>query len=154
MIKINVLVSNKSWKKYIKNPDAYLKKKVKRLNEKNIFFKKKVLEFNLLLSNESEVKELNRKFRKKNKTTDVLSFPYHEKKKLNKLFKDEKSIYLGDIAINLKKILNDSKIKSVKMELDKLWLHGLLHLLGYRHKTNKDYAIMKRLEIKFFKIIN
>ena len=80
MIKINVLVSNKSWKKYIKNPDAYLKKKVKRLNEKNIFFKKKVLEFNLLLSNESEVKELNRKFRKKNKTTDVLSFPYHEKK--------------------------------------------------------------------------
>ena len=40
------------------------------------------------------------------------------------------------------------------MELDKLWLHGLLHLLGYRHKTNKDYAIMKRLEIKFFKIIN
>ena len=97
---------------------------------------------------------MNRKFRKKNKTTDVLSFPYHEKKKLNKLFKDEKSIYLGDIAINLKKILNDSKIKSVKMKLDKLWLHGLLHLLGYRHKTNKDYAIMKRLEIKFFKIIN
>ena len=154
MIKINVLVSNKRWKKYIKNPDVYLKKKVKRLGEKNIFFKKKVLEFNLLLSNESEVKELNRKFRKKNKTTDVLSFPCHEKKKLNKLFEDEKSIFLGDIAINLKKILNDSKIKSIKMKLDKLWLHGLLHLLGYRHKTNKDYLIMKRLEIKFFKIIN
>jgi len=84
MIKINVLVGNKNWNKYIKNPDFYLKKKIKKLYNKNIFFKKKIFEFSILLTNENEIKNLNKKFRKKNKSTDVLSFPFHEKKMLIK----------------------------------------------------------------------
>ncbi len=154
MIKINVLVGNKNWNKYIKNPDFYLKKKIKKLYNKNIFFKKKIFEFSILLTNENEIKNLNKKFRKKNKSTDVLSFPFHEKKMLIKIFKEKKPIYLGDISINLEKILNSAKTKSFKSELDRLWLHGLLHLLGYRHRVNKDYLKMKNLENKFFKSIN
>ena len=73
---------------------------------------------------------------------------------LIKIFKEKKPTYLGDISINLEKILNSAKTKSFKSELDRLWLHGLLHLLGYRHRVNKDYLKMKNLENKFFKSIN
>ena len=64
MIKVNVLVSNKSWKKLLGNPEVYLKRKINLLNKKNVFFKKKI-NFSLLLSNNSEIKKINKKFRKK-----------------------------------------------------------------------------------------
>ena len=78
MIKINVLLNNKNWKKYIKNPEAYTKNKIKLLNKGDNFFKKKKLYFSLLLSGNKEVRALNKKFRKKDKTTDVLSFPFYK----------------------------------------------------------------------------
>ena len=87
MIKINVFVSNKSWRKHIKNPDIYLKKKVTLLNKKNNFFKNRDVSFSLLLSGNKEIKIINKKFRKKNNSTDVLSFPFYEKKKSKKIIK-------------------------------------------------------------------
>jgi len=79
MIKVNVIVGDKIWKKYVKKPDVYLKDKIKIIKNKDLFFKKKDLEFSLLLSNSVEIRKLNKKFRKINKTTDVLSFPFYEK---------------------------------------------------------------------------
>ena len=88
MIKINVLIDNKNWKKYIKNPENYIKTKIKKLNN-NISLKNKKIEFSLLLSDSKLITKLNLKFRKKNKTTDILSFPSNEslkpKKKRNNL---------------------------------------------------------------------
>ncbi len=81
MIKVNVFVSNKNWRKHIKKPDDYLKKKIKLLNKKNNFFKNRDISFSLLLSGNKEIKIINKKFRKKNNSTDVLSFPFYEKKK-------------------------------------------------------------------------
>jgi len=105
MIKINVLVGNKAWEKHIKKPSIYLKKKLKKIENEISLFKKNKLTFTLLLSGNEEIKKLNKKFRKKNKITDVLSFPSHEKKLLYKLMKNNnKNIYLGDIIINLNKI--------------------------------------------------
>ena len=64
MIKINVIVKNKTWLEYIKNPEIYLKKKLKIIqNDK--FFKKKKYVFSLKLSDGVEIKLLNKKFRKK-----------------------------------------------------------------------------------------
>ena len=80
MIKINVHIKNKSWKKIILSPEIYLKKKVKKLNTFDRFFKNKNLEFSILLSGNSEIRNLNKKFRKKNKITNVLSFPFQKKK--------------------------------------------------------------------------
>ena len=71
MIKINVLISNKSWKTYIKKPDIYIVKKINKLNKKSLFFKKRNLELSLLLSDNEEIKQLNKKFRKKNKTSCI-----------------------------------------------------------------------------------
>ena len=77
MIKINVITNNLSWFKIIKSPTVYIDRKVKKLNLKNKNFKKKNIFCTLLLSNNKEIRDLNKKFRKKNKSTDVLSFPFY-----------------------------------------------------------------------------
>ena len=95
MIKANVITNNLSWYRYIKNPNRYIDKKIKKLNNKNIKFKKKSIYFTLLLSDKREIKSLNRKFRKKNKATDILSFPFYTKKELHQRLINEKKSILG-----------------------------------------------------------
>jgi len=90
MIKADVLIVNKNWKRHIKIPSFYINKKLKKINKKLSIFKKNNFKFTILLAGDNEVKKLNNKFRKKNITTDILSFPFHEKKKLNKLLKKKK----------------------------------------------------------------
>ena len=90
MIKINVILNNIIWKKYLKNPHSFIDKKIGLLNKKNKLYKKNTLICSLLLSGTTEIKKLNKKFRKKNQSTDVLSFPFHEKKQLNNIVKREK----------------------------------------------------------------
>ena len=89
MIKINVITNNIKWFHYIKNPNIYLDRKLKKLNFKNKDFKKNNIFCTLLLSNNKEIKLLNKKLRKKNKTTDVLSFPFQTKYELKKKLKKE-----------------------------------------------------------------
>ena len=96
MIKVNVEVSNKSWHKKIKNPKRYFNKKLKKISKIVKFFKGKNITFTILLTNSRNMKKLNKKFRNRNKSTDVLSFPFFSKKKF-KLYK-AKNMYIGDIA--------------------------------------------------------
>ena len=154
MIKINVINNNKRWSLFIKNPKIYIDKKVKKLNQKNKKFKKNIIYCTLLLSGSFEIKNLNKKFRKKNKSTDVLSFPFYSKKNLKLALKKEKEIYLGDIIINLEKIKFKKNLMLFKSELDKLWIHGLVHLFGYKHTKEKDFKAMHQLETNFLKFIN
>ena len=149
MIKINVIVKDKSWLKFIKNPETYLKRKIKKIKTIN-FLKKKSYSFSLQLSGSREIKALNKKFRKKNKSTDILSFPNQTKKNLAILKKKKIKIYLGDVIINLKKINFSSKI-SFKKHLDVLWIHGLIHLFGYDHKLESNYKKMNVIEKKLLK---
>ena len=107
-----------------------------------------------LLSNNKEIKNLNNKFRKKNKTTDVLSFPFQSKQYLKRHLKGKKEIYLGDIIINLNKIKSKKNISEFKFEFDKLWVHGLIHLFGYDHKKKKDFLEMSLIEKKYMNLIN
>ena len=73
MIKANIILDYPDWEKKIKNPNNYIIKKLKTLS-KIPSFRNKKQEFTLLLTNNRKMKSLNNKFRKKNKTTDVLSF--------------------------------------------------------------------------------
>ena len=124
------------------------------MNSKLREFKKNQIFFTILLSGNKEIKDLNKKFRKKNKTTDILSFPYHTKVELNKKLKTEKDIYLGDIIINLYKIKDKNIKKNFRIEFDRLWIHGLMHLFGYVHKKNKDFEKMNKIEKKYFNLVN
>jgi len=153
MIKINVITKNVNWFKFINNPIGYIDRKVKKLNLRNKNFKKNIIYCTLLLSNNKEIKYLNNKFRKKNKSTDVLSFPFHSKKDLKKELKKEKEIYLGDIIINLDKTNYNEGLKNFKLEFDKLWIHGLVHLFGHDHKKVNDFERMNLVEKDYLEFI-
>ena len=84
MIKINVITSNTKWLNYVKNPNNYFDQKLSKLSIRDKMFKKKSIFCTLLLSGDKEIKLLNKKFRKKNKATDVLSFPFQTKNELKK----------------------------------------------------------------------
>tara|TARA_B100000963_G_scaffold345620_1_gene349881 strand:+ start:182 stop:640 length:459 start_codon:yes stop_codon:yes gene_type:complete len=152
MIKINVIVKDKNWFKFIKNPEAYLSRKIKKI-QTDKFFGKRKYQFSLLLSEAKEIKYLNKKFRKKNKTTDILSFPSQNKKDLKMLSKFNLEIYLGDIIINFKKMNTSSKIL-FKRQFDILWIHGLVHLFGHDHIKDTNYKKMAAIEMKFIKKLN
>jgi len=152
MIKADVLITNKKWKKLIRSPNLYINRKLKKIDKTTNLFKKNIFSFTLLLSGGIEVKKLNFKFLKKTTTTDILSFPFHQKNFLNKLLKKKNyKIYLGDIIINLNKIKKNKKNESFNLNFDKIWIHGLAHLLGHRHKSNLDFSIMQKLENKLLK---
>ena len=105
------------------------------------------------MSDTIEIKKLNNKFRNKNKSTDVLSFPFYEKKQLVNELKRTDEIYLGDIIVNLNKIKNKKDTNEFKKELNSLWIHGLVHLFGFMHKNDKDFYEMNKIEKKFLKYI-
>ncbi len=150
MISADVVVENKLWNKKIKDPSKYIKKKIKKIFKFNPS-KKNYFSLTILLTDNSKMKYLNKKFRNKNKTTDVLSFPNLDTVDFKK--KTNAEIYLGDIALSYEIINQRSKDGNFDMEFDKMWIHGYLHLLGYDHKKFRDYKVMKRTENKILKLI-
>jgi len=148
MIKIEVLIKDKNWKKYLSNPNRYLNTQAKKINLKR-YFRSKLINISILLTGNNDIKFLNKKFRKKNKTTDVLSFPSYDQNTMRTKLKSQKNLYLGDIALNLYKI--DKGKNKFKSEFNKLWVHGLVHLMGYKHFKNKDFFKMKKIEDKIIK---
>ena len=148
MIKANVISGYSNWEKTIKKPNDYLKKRLKILSKKPLFLKKNH-EFSILLTNDKKMKYLNHKFRKKNKPTDVLSFPIK--------IKEKKRLYVGDIAISYEIIKKRSKKTNFFLEFDKMWIHGYLHLIGHDHKKLNDFKKMfkkEKLILKYFHKVN
>ena len=153
MIKINVITNYLHWTKFIKNPTNYVDKKIKKLNFKNKNYKTNTIFCTLLLSGNQEIKKLNKRFRKVNKSTDVLSFPFYKKKILRNKIKKEKEIYLGDIIINFNKVSSKNNLKIFKLQFDKLLIHGLVHLFGHDHKKEKDFKKMSKIEAAYLNYI-
>ena len=148
MIKVNVLSEDKSWSKKLKKKEIFFNNICKFFPKKFQFINKKVY-FTLLLSNNKNIKKLNKRFRNKNKHTDILSFPFHQKSK--KL----KEIYLGDMIISINYI-NKSKNLSAydfREKVAKIFIHGFLHLLDFDHIKKKDYIKMFNQEQKIFESI-
>ena len=148
MISVNVLVDHKKWKKSLDKPQLFFDKILKRFPKK-YFYSNKNVNFTLLLSNNTNIKKLNYKFRKKNNHTDVLSFPSFIKTDLKKELK-KKEIYLGDIIISYQYIFPNKK----NLILEMTFIHGFLHLLGFDHKKIKDFKIMNKEENKILNSIS
>ena len=148
MIKINVLSEEKSWLKKLKKRQDLFDNISKNFPKRFRFPHKKVY-LTLLLSNNKRMKDLNRKFRNKNKHTDILSFPFKMKER------NSKEIYLGDIIISFDYMNNpkDLNLKEFRKKTIKIFIHGFLHLLGYDHIKEKDYKQMFDMEKKIYKSI-
>tara|TARA_B100001057_G_scaffold96139_1_gene92685 strand:+ start:8266 stop:8727 length:462 start_codon:yes stop_codon:yes gene_type:complete len=141
MIKINVFSEEKAWSKRLKNQDLFFKKICKAFPRRYQFLNKKV-SFNLMLSNNRNIKRLNRIFRNKNKSTDILSFPAKKKIKISK------KTFLGDIIISYNYLdkPKSQNLKLFKEKVIKIFIHGYLHLLGFDHVKNSDYSKMFKKE--------
>ena len=139
MTKVNVIIDFSKWNKKISEPKNYIKKKFRKI-KRNKFLKGNNKEFSLLLTSSKKMKNLNLKFKNKNKSTDVLSFPNNDKF-LN-------TGYLGDVAINFEIVDKRSKNTNFNYEFDRMWVHGYLHLLGFDHKKIKDFDKMSKIEKK------
>jgi probable rRNA maturation factor len=148
MISIEVISENNLWSKRIRNKDTFFNTLVSFFPRKYKFIKKKI-SLTILLSNNKNIKKLNKKFRKKDKPTDVLSFPFEKK------FNVKNSLYLGDIIISYE-FMNKPKTLSnleFKNKVIKIFIHGFLHLLGYNHVKLKDFKNMLVEEEKIYKTI-
>ena len=148
MISIDVVSESNLWNKKIKKKEFFFKSLVSLFPKKYRFTKKKI-SLTILLSNNKNIKKLNKKFRNKDKSTDILSFP--SEKKIN----IKKSPYIGDMIISYE-FMNKPKALSTlefKDKLTKIFIHGFLHLLGYDHIKLKDFKEMLVEEEKIYKTI-
>jgi probable rRNA maturation factor len=92
-------------------------------------------EITLALVGDAEIRRLNRSFRKKDKATDVLSFPLRERASDGKF-------YLGDIVISVPTAARQARAAGhpLERELEFLAIHGFLHLLGYDHERDEGHG--------------
>jgi len=106
--------------------------------------KKNKTELSIALVGPKRIKELNKKYRKKDKVTDVLSFTYNKNS--------------GEIVICPQEVKKNTKRfnSSFKKELARVLIHGVLHLFGYDHEGSEKEAekMRKKEEYYFSKIIN
>ena len=148
MINVFVFSEEKAWSKKLKKKQIFFDKICSAFPNKYKFLNKKV-SFTLMLSNNKKLKKLNKEFRNKNKSTDILSFPF------NKDIKIQKDTYIGDMIISYNFIDNpkSQSLKSFKEKLIKIFIHGFLHLLGFNHKRNNEYQKMLKEEDQIYKSV-
>lgn len=152
MIKINLdndllSIFDNEQKLEINNKINFLIEKcinIEGLNDKNIYV-------SIQSVSKSQIKNLNKEYRKIDKETDVLSFPVFEKDEIKQI-KDKEikinEIELGDILICLDiiKIHAEEYNTGIKRELIYMIIHGILHLLGYDHIYEEEKIIMRTKE--------
>ena len=107
-------------------------------------------EVSVLLTNDEEIRELNKKYRKIDKPTNVLSFSITSDKIVNELR------MIGDIVISKEKILSEAKDqnKTFNDHLAHIVIHGFLHLLNFTHDSKEDSTIMENKEVELLKMID
>lgn len=134
------------------------KNKIKKdLNKILNYIGYKNFDLGILFTTNQTIKKYNKKYRKKNIATDILSFPYHTNIKPEQKIKIKNSEdkNLGDIIISLE--FAQKKAIEQKQSLEKyiqiLLVHGIAHLLGYTHDTNKNYFSMNKFEQTILKHI-
>lgn len=143
-------------KLYTKNVNFLIKRKIQKLFNLALNYTQNIenIEVSLNFVSEEEIKKLNNEHRQIDKVTDVLSFPMTEIKQGEKIEKYKEdffdSVYLGDIAICIKRAREQAKEygHSYQRELCFLALHGFLHIMGYDHMTKEDEKVMMTLAEK------
>lgn len=100
--------------------------------------------FTVAFVSDRKMRELNKEFRGKNSTTDVLSFPFEADEF------DLEPNHLGDIIISLEQAQKQADENGLKFEIEikQLILHGILHLCGYDHETDNGEMNRRELELR------
>ena len=147
MLSVEAIIDESLWDKQLIND--FQKNLNKILSE--IYKKSDLINTNkkhsvsILFSGDVKIIELNSRYRSINAPTNVLSFPFSSKK--------NNDFFLGDIIYSAETIFKEAKKekKSFNNHLIHLFIHGLLHLVGYDHQTKDQAKVMEDLEIKILK---
>ena len=117
--------------------------------------KNKTIEISFNFTNDTEIKKINKLYRKKDKATNVLSFPTFEKEFPTEL-KKSNYIMLGDMILSYQTFKKEAaeQNKSLENHLKHLIIHSILHLFGYDHLKENERKIMENLEINILKKLN
>ena len=155
MVKVNLVIEHKNWKSRYPKLNSFLKKIIEKILSSIFSSRATIFEISILLTGAKNMKNLNKKFRKINKDTDVLSFPAEEKNFFKKGLKSKKKVYLGDIALSYQYIESITKKQNTSFDdyFKKMLVHGVLHLIGYEHDSFKKYKKMNLLEQKIIRNI-
>ena len=138
MVKVNLVIEHKNWKSRYPKVNLLLTKSIEKILLSIFPSRTIAFEISILLTGTRNMKNLNKKFRKINKDTDVLSFPAKEKNFFKKDLKLKKKFYLGDIALSYQYI--EAIIKKQNTIFDdyfkKMLIHGVLTSLFLNTSTN------------------
>ena len=147
MVDINYKIESLEWNKNFPSYKKCISNSVNQIFKKVNFSSNNEISISFLLTSNSEIKLLNQRYRNKNKPTNVLSFPMHEQ--------IENKNYLGDVVIACEKIVDESSEQNIKKYeyLSKMTIHGVLHLLGYKHDTDSQFNKMDSIEKNILKEI-
>jgi probable rRNA maturation factor len=140
MVEISYNIKSLEWNKNLPSYKKCISNSVHQTFKIIKFSSNNEISISFLLTSNSEIKLLNQKYRNKNKPTNVLSFPMNEK--------IENKNYLGDVVIACEKIIDESYEQNIKKYkyLSKMTIHGVLHLLGYKHDTDRQFNKMNSIE--------
>ena len=140
MVEISYNIKSLEWNKNLPSYKKCISNSVNQIFKIIKFSSNNEVSISFLLTSNSEIKLLNQKYRNKNKPTNVLSFPMNEK--------IENKNYLGDVVIACEKIIDESYEQNIKKYkyLSKMTIHGVLHLLGFKHDTDRQFNKMNSIE--------
>ena len=144
MVKISYNIEGKGWKKHFPHFKKYIGKSVNEtLKQMDTKIDEDVV-VSIFLTSNKKIKKLNYQYRNKNKPTNVLSFPMQSS--------SDGICLLGDIVLSNQTLLKESIEQNVTKYdyLCKMTIHGMLHLLGYDHNTEKQFKRMNKFESIIF----
>lgn len=157
-ITTDILTEDKSWLGEDKKIKSFLTDLAKHVffetKLSNIFNQEAEIELSVLLTNDVAIKEINKQYRDKDQPTNVLSFPLLSQEDfLEDNFLLKEFIAIGDIVLSFEtiKLESSKQNKNFKNHLTHLFIHSILHLVGYDHLNDRDAKIMEDLEIELLK---
>lgn len=143
-MQIDILYNETEWEKYpLINTQSIDRVFEVTLEELHLAKKGQTIECSLILTNDEEIRQYNKQYRKKDKPTNTLSFPIDG-------ITEAKIVNLGDIFISFDTIKKESEEHSKNFydHFFHLLLHSILHLIGYDHDTDNDQEKMENTEIQ------
>ena len=142
---LNIEKGKEDWKRIVE-------KVLKKCFEEEGLIDSKLI-MTITFTTPEEIRKINKKYRKIDKATDVLSFPMFEKAELDEKIKNKDFLYedvLGDVIISIDKVKEQAEEygHSFERELSYMLVHGFYHLMGYDHIEEEDKKIMRPKEEK------
>jgi len=152
IITIEIAKNCENWKPHKKINTSLMKKLTKLVLSKfSNLIKIEKFELSVLLTDDQNMLDLNSKFSGKNKSTNVLSFPDIELnwRSILEFTTESNYMYLGDMAFGYQIIKEEAmdQNKIFEYHFIHLFIHSLLHLIGFDHENDDDANAMESLEI-------